>query len=126
MSAEVRPEELPFTTAPEYVDEFIGDLDVSNEVAKRARRYAWMYGIEKSLNRSPRSIAAASIYWAGLVSNEKLTQGEVQAATDVSQVAIRETYHQIAEEEGHETSSITEVEGRDRGLLDRVKTWGGR
>lgn len=123
----VEPEALPFTTAPEYVDEFLADVTVSQEVADRAHDYAETYGLEESLNRSPRSVAAAAIYWSALELNEKVTQEELHNATGVSQPAIRETYHEIVDAEGHPyESEKNERERQERGVLDRVMSWGGR
>jgi len=83
-----------------YVPRFASDLDLSEEVARRARellRTAKKDG--RHSGKSPVGLAAAAIYAAALLANEKVTQAEVSEVTDISEVTIRNRYHELLEME---------------------------
>ena len=88
-----------------YVPRFASELALSEEAARRARellRVAKEGG--RHSGKSPVGLAAASIYAAALLANEKVTQSEVSEVTDVSEVTIRNRYHELLEMEGNPTT----------------------
>ncbi|WP_135851161.1 transcription initiation factor IIB [Halorussus salinus] len=81
-----------------YVPRFVSDLGVSDEVERRARDLldtATEKGIHSG--KSPVGLAAAAVYAAALLSNEKVTQSEVSDVSDISEVTIRNRYHELLE-----------------------------
>ncbi len=83
-----------------YVPRFVSDLGVSEEVERRARELldnATEKGIHSG--KSPVGLAAAAVYAGALLSNEKVTQAEVSDVSDISEVTIRNRYHELLEAE---------------------------
>ena len=84
----------------DYLTKFTSQLDASDELVRRARD---LLETGKAANvhsgKSPVGLAAASIYAAGLLVNEELTQETVSEATDVSTVTIRDRYRELLEAE---------------------------
>jgi transcription initiation factor TFIIB len=83
-----------------YVPRFASALDLSEETEARARQLldsAREAGIHSG--KSPVGLAAAAIYAGALLSNEKVTQSEVSEVADVSEVTIRNRYHELLEAE---------------------------
>ncbi|WP_418283080.1 transcription initiation factor IIB [Halorubrum sp. DTA98] len=95
LKLEIRPAD------PEsYVPRFASDLGLSDEVERRARELldtAKRQGIHSG--KSPVGLAAAAIYAASLLSNEKVTQSEVSDVANISEVTIRNRYHELLEAE---------------------------
>jgi transcription initiation factor TFIIB len=93
LSLEVKPAD------PElYVSRFATELDLSPEATRHARellRAAKEEGVHSG--KSPVGLAAASVYAASLLTNEKVTQAEVRDVTDVSEVTIRNRYQELLE-----------------------------
>jgi len=93
LSLEVKPAD------PEhYVSRFATELDLTPEATRRARellRAAKDKGVHSG--KSPVGLAAASVYAASLLTNEKVTQAEVRDVTDVSEVTIRNRYQELLE-----------------------------
>ena len=93
LNLEIRPAD------PEsYVPRFVSDLDLSDDTERRARELidaARDSGILSG--KSPVGIAAASVYAAALLTNEKVTQSEVSAVADISEVTIRNRYKELLE-----------------------------
>jgi transcription initiation factor TFIIB len=90
----------------QYVSRFASDLDVSEEVEQRAReliRTAKEHAAHSG--KSPVGLAAAALYAASILANEKLTQDEVSEVTDVSTVTIRNRYHELLDVEQTTTES---------------------
>ncbi|QDX39602.1 transcription initiation factor IIB family protein [Salarchaeum sp. JOR-1] len=94
--------ELSLEVAPadpaSYVPRFASDLDLSDEVERRARELlsnAQEQGVTSG--KSPVGLAAAAIYAASLLVNQKVTQSEVSEVTDVSEVTIRNRYQELLE-----------------------------
>ncbi|MFC7072565.1 transcription initiation factor IIB family protein [Halovenus rubra] len=81
-----------------YVPRFASELSLSEEAERRARDL-----IERGRGqgvisgKSPVGLAAAAIYAASLLTNQKLTQSEVGDVADVSEVTIRNRYHELLE-----------------------------
>ncbi len=94
--------ELGLEVAPadpeSYVPRFISDLGLSDEVERRAREL-----IESARNagvlsgKSPVGLAAAAVYAAALLCNQKVTQNDVSEVADISEVTIRNRYKELLE-----------------------------
>jgi transcription initiation factor TFIIB len=83
-----------------YVPRFASDLDLSDESERRARdllKTAKDQGVHSG--KSPVGLAAAAVYAASLLTNEKVTQSEVSEVANISEVTIRNRYHELLEAE---------------------------
>jgi transcription initiation factor TFIIB len=81
-----------------YLPRFTSELDLSEEAERRARELleaAKGQGVHSG--KSPVGLAAAAIYAAALLTNEKVTQSQVSEVTDVSEVTIRNRYKELLE-----------------------------
>ncbi|GGL61133.1 transcription initiation factor IIB [Halocalculus aciditolerans] len=94
--------ELSLEVAPadpaSYVPRFASELDLSEEVERQARDLlttAQETGVTSG--KSPVGLAAAAIYAASLLTNQKVTQSAVSDVTDVSEVTIRNRYQELLE-----------------------------
>ncbi|NEU58265.1 transcription initiation factor IIB family protein [Halorussus sp. MSC15.2] len=78
-----------------YVPRFCSDLDLSEEVESKANEIIDVTA-EKGLlsGKSPTGYAAAAIYAASLLCNEKKTQREVADVAQVTEVTIRNRYQE--------------------------------
>jgi transcription initiation factor TFIIB len=84
----------------QYVPRFASDLGLSDESEHRARsllRNAKEQGVHSG--KSPVGLAAAAVYAAALLTNEKTTQAAVSEVADISEVTIRNRYHELLEAE---------------------------
>jgi len=80
----------------QYVPRFASELEVSDEAEMRARellRSAKDSGVHSG--KSPVGMAAAAVYAAALLTNEQVTQSEVGEVASVSEVTIRNRYHEL-------------------------------
>ncbi|MFB6267939.1 MAG: transcription initiation factor IIB family protein [Halodesulfurarchaeum sp.] len=83
-----------------YVPRFASSLGLSDESQHRARELlenAKEKGVHSG--KSPVGLAAASVYAAALLTNEKTTQAKVSEVADISEVTIRNRYHELLEAE---------------------------
>ncbi|MFB6112687.1 MAG: transcription initiation factor IIB family protein [Halodesulfurarchaeum sp.] len=83
-----------------YVPRFASSLDLSDESQHRARELlenAKEKGVHSG--KSPVGLAAAAVYAAALLTNEKTTQAKVSDVADISEVTIRNRYHELLEAE---------------------------
>ncbi|MEF8773904.1 MAG: transcription initiation factor IIB [Halobacteriales archaeon] len=83
-----------------YVPRFASGLELSEESERRARellRNAKEKGVHSG--KSPVGLAAAAVYAASLLTNEKTTQAAVSEVADISEVTIRNRYHELLEAE---------------------------
>jgi len=83
-----------------YVPRFASELGLSDEAERRARSLletAKGEGIHSG--KSPVGLAAAAVYAAALLTNEKVTQNEVSQVANISEVTIRNRYHELLEAE---------------------------
>ncbi|MGM0389848.1 MAG: transcription initiation factor IIB [Natrinema limicola] len=81
-----------------YVPRFVSDLDLSDETERMARELlesARQEGVHSG--KSPVGLAAASVYAAALLTNEKVTQNEVSEVASISEVTIRNRYKELLE-----------------------------
>jgi len=95
LSLEVRPAD-----PEQYVPRFASSLDLSEESEMRAKqllRNAKEQGVHSG--KSPVGLAAAAVYAAALLTNEKTTQAAVSEVADISEVTIRNRYHELLEAE---------------------------
>jgi transcription initiation factor TFIIB len=84
----------------QYVPRFASELDLSEESEHRARsllKNAKEQGVHSG--KSPVGLAAAAVYAASLLTNEKTTQAAVSEVADISEVTIRNRYHELLEAE---------------------------
>src|SRR6056297_189703 len=80
----------------QYVPRFASELEISDEAEMRARellRSAKDSGVHSG--KSPVGMAAAAVYAAALLTNEQVTQSEVGEVASVSEVTIRNRYHEL-------------------------------
>ncbi len=84
----------------QYVPRFASDLDLSDETERRARSLL-STAKEKGIHsgKSPVGLAAAAVYAAALLTNEKVTQNDVSEVANLSEVTIRNRYHELLEAE---------------------------
>jgi Transcription initiation factor IIB (TFIIB) len=84
----------------QYVPRFGSELGLSDEAKLRARQLL-QNAKEKGVHsgKSPVGLAAASVYAAALLTNEKTTQAAVSEVADISEVTIRNRYHELLEAE---------------------------
>jgi transcription initiation factor TFIIB len=83
-----------------YVPRFASSLGLSEESEMRARQLlqnAKEQGVHSG--KSPVGLAAAAVYAAALLTNEKTTQAAVSEVADISEVTIRNRYHELLEAE---------------------------
>ena len=84
----------------QYVPRFASSLELSEESELRAKqllRNAKEKGVHSG--KSPVGLAAAAVYAAALLTNEKTTQAAVSEVADISEVTIRNRYHELLEAE---------------------------
>ena len=84
----------------QYVPRFASDLGLSDEAERRARQLL-QTAKEQEVHsgKSPVGLAAAAVYAASLLTNEKVTQSEVSEVANISEVTIRNRYHELLEAE---------------------------
>ena len=83
-----------------YVGRFASDLDISDEAEHLARELLESAKQENvTSGKSPVGLAAAAVYAASRLTNEKITQGEVSEVADISEVTIRNRYKELLEAE---------------------------
>ena len=82
----------------QYVPRFVSRLELTDEVEREARsllRGAKEAGITSG--KSPVGLAAAAVYAAALLTNQKVTQSQVGDVADISEVTIRNRYKELLE-----------------------------
>jgi transcription initiation factor TFIIB len=87
----------------QYVPRFVSELGLSEEVEAQARdllETAKGQGVHSG--KSPVGLAAAAVYAASLLCNQKTTQRAVSAVADISEVTIRNRYHELLDAQ-HDT-----------------------
>ncbi len=82
----------------QYVNRIVSDLEMTESVGRRARQLLDS-GQRANVHsgKSPVALAAAAIYAAGLLENEKVTQADISTAANVSEVTIRNRYRELLE-----------------------------
>ena len=81
-----------------YVPRFVSELELSDEVERRARELLTA-GKQQGVHsgKSPVGLAAASIYAGALLVNATVTQAAVAEVADTSEVTIRNRYKELLE-----------------------------
>ncbi|MEA1932107.1 transcription initiation factor IIB [Halohasta litorea] len=93
LSLEIKPAD-----PEQYVPRFASDLELSDEAERRARELlstAKAQGVHSG--KSPVGLAAAGVYAASLLTNQKVTQSQVSEVANISEVTIRNRYHELLE-----------------------------
>ncbi|WP_129112670.1 transcription initiation factor IIB [Halegenticoccus tardaugens] len=84
----------------QYVPRFASELDLSDETERRTRALLRAAKErEVHVGKNPVALAAAAMYAAARLTNERATQGEVSDVADVSEVTIRNRYRELLEAE---------------------------
>ncbi|WP_418283115.1 transcription initiation factor IIB [Halorubrum sp. DTA98] len=85
-----------------FVPRFVSRLELSDEVERVARELL-SSAKEKGITsgKSPVGLAASAVYAAALLSNQKVTQSEVSAVAEISEVTIRNRYKELLEASEH-------------------------
>ena len=84
-----------------YLPRFVSDLGLSDDTERRARELIESARDDGILSgKSPVGLAAAAVYAAALLTNEKVTQSEVSGVANISEVTIRNRYKELLEAEG--------------------------
>jgi len=87
----------------QYVPRFTSKLDVSAEVQQKAKEVIDVSAEAGLLSgKSPTGFAAAAIYAASLLCNDKVTQRKVADAANVTEVTVRSRYQEQLEAMGLE------------------------
>ena len=82
----------------QYVPRFCSELELSEEVEQKTREIIEVTAEQGMLSgKSPTGYAAAAIYAASLLCNEKKTQREVANVAQVTEVTIRNRYQEQIE-----------------------------
>ncbi|SEP24257.1 Transcription factor TFIIB repeat-containing protein, partial [Halogranum amylolyticum] len=90
--------DMPPVDPKQYLPRFCSELDLSEDVQQRAATI-----IERTTaeglhsGKSPTGFAAAAIYTAALLCNEKRTQREIAKVAQVTEVTIRNRYREQLE-----------------------------
>jgi transcription initiation factor TFIIB len=83
----------------EYLPRFASQLDLGDEVERRAREYvAEAADRGLSAGRNPSGVAAACLYTAGRDVGSGVTQREAADVADVTPVTLRSTYQGLRDE----------------------------
>ncbi len=82
----------------QYVPRFASEVDVSEEVVDKAKDIIDVTAEEGMISgKSPTGYAAAALYAASLLCNEKKTQREIAEVANVTEVTIRNRYQEQIE-----------------------------
>lgn len=89
---------IPPTDPVDYISRFVADLKLSGMVQKKSieiLRKAVTSGLTSG--RGPMGLAAASIYIASLLFNERRTQREIAETAKVTEVTVRNRYKELVD-----------------------------
>ncbi|MFW6265561.1 MAG: transcription initiation factor IIB [Halanaeroarchaeum sp.] len=93
LSLEVEPAD-----PSQYVPRFASALDVSEAVEREAKRLlSTARETGQTSGKSPVGLAAAAVYAGAILADERVTQSEVSEVSNVSEVTIRNRYHELLE-----------------------------
>ncbi len=117
-----------FTPAPELVPEIVEELDdwVSDEMEQNAVECAeWITFEESGVSHAPSSLAAASVYRAGILVNEKRTQAEVAEAADIAEGTLQSAFSTLKDRDSvnwkRHATGRGQVESRGGGALKHLR-----
>ncbi|MDH5402832.1 MAG: transcription initiation factor IIB [Candidatus Heimdallarchaeota archaeon] len=90
---------IPLADPVNYVVRYAAELKLSGEVARQAKEILAMAKKKRmTQGKDPVSLAAASIYIAGILNNQQLTQQEIADIASVTEVTIRNRYKELVRE----------------------------
>ncbi len=100
MTRELKLKLMP-TKPDDYIARFCSELELPGEVQAKAHELLQM-AAEKELTsgRGPTGVAAAAIYIASILTNNRRTQREVAEVAGVTEVTIRNRYKELTEKLG--------------------------
>lgn len=87
---------IPLSTPIDFIPRFANDLDLSGSVSKRAIKLleeAKMAGI--TAGKDPTGMAAAALYIAGILEDERRTQRQIAQVARVTEVTVRNRYKEL-------------------------------
>lgn len=89
---------VPLTNPVYYISRFASELNLTGEVQEEARKIL-NEAVDKGLisGRGPTGVAAAAVYIAAFLKNEKRTQKQVANVAGVTEVTIRNRYRELKE-----------------------------
>ena len=92
---------MPLTNPVHYIPRFASELGLSGAVQEKAREIL-EDAIGKGLisGRGPTGVAAAALYIAGVIKDERKTQKEVADVAGVTEVTIRNRYRELKDKLG--------------------------
>lgn len=101
---------VPNATAQQYLPRFSSELELSDEMHQQARELIDMYYEHgEPSGKTATGIAAAAIYAAGLIKDNRIIQDDIGDVTDTTPVTIRNRYPDLleihAEQTGEEVPS---------------------
>jgi len=86
------------TSPQDYISRFCSELRLSNKTEVKAREILQRADeLELTSGRGPTGIAAASIYIATILCNERRTQREVADVSGITEVTVRNRYKDVAD-----------------------------
>lgn len=87
---------VPLVNAEEYIPRIASDLVLSGSVQRRAVKILRAAKVAQlTAGKDPSGLAAASLYIAALLENERRTQKEIADAAKVTEVTIRNRYKDL-------------------------------
>lgn len=90
--------ELPPTDPAAFVPQIVSALGLSDDVERRANQIIRETAEQDLISgKSPKGFAAAAVYLAARLGDERVTQRAVATAADVAEVTIRDRYQEQAE-----------------------------
>ena len=101
----------------DYISRFSSILHLSPKTQNHALRILKKANEEElTSGRGPAGIAAAALYIAALLNDEKKTQREVADVAGITEVTIRNRYKELIDRLGLEDKmKLTELEKKDKG-----------
>jgi transcription initiation factor TFIIB len=100
MTRELRLKLMP-TSPEDYISRFCSELKLSGEVQTKTMEILKQANDkELTSGRGPTGVAAAAIYIASILANERRTQREVADKAGVTEVTIRNRYKELTEKLG--------------------------
>ncbi|MCA9485604.1 MAG: hypothetical protein KC506_02050, partial [Nanoarchaeota archaeon] len=102
----------------DYILRFSSILHLSPKTQNEAFKILKKADIsELTSGRGPAGIAAAALYVAALLNDEKKTQREVADVAGITEVTIRNRYKELTERLGLEDKLSSKVNATDKGML---------
>lgn len=92
---------IPTPTAKDFISRFCAELELSINVQKKAIEIINMaYQKDITSGKDPAGLAAASIYIAGIIEDERRVQKQISEVAHVTDVTIRNRYKELIKKLG--------------------------